>query len=64
MKSQTISFFAQIIKHIPRLEINNIVKKHQANRFSKRFTAWDQLISMLWCQFSGPESLREIEIGL
>ena len=64
MKIQTIFFFAQIIKHIPRLEFNNIVQKHQADRFSKRFTAWDQLIAMLWCQFSGVESLREIEIGL
>ena len=64
MKIQTISFFAQIIKQIPRLEFNNIVQKHQADRFSKRFTAWDQLIAMLWCQFSGAESLREIEIGL
>lgn len=34
MKIQTISFFAQIIKQIPRLEFNNIVQKHQADRFS------------------------------
>ena len=64
MKIQTISFFAQIIKHIPRLEFNNIVQKHHGDRFTKKFTAWDQLIAMLWCQFSGAESLREIEIGL
>ena len=47
MKIQTISFFAQILKDIPRLEFNNIVQKHQADRFSKRFTAWDQFIAML-----------------
>lgn len=64
MKTMPISFFAQIIKLIPRGTFDKIVKEEKSDRFSKRLLSWDHLIAMLWCQFSGAESLRDIEKGL
>lgn len=59
-----ISFFAQIIKLIPRGAFDKIVIEEKADKYSKRLLSWDQLIAMLWCQFSGAESLRDIARGL
>ena len=59
-----ISFFAQIIKLIPRGTFDKIVKEEKADKYSKKLLSWDQLIAMLWCQFSGAESLRDIARGL
>ena len=64
MKTMPISFFAQIIKLIPRGTFDKIVKEEKADKYSKKLLSWDQLIAMLWCQFSGAESLRDIARGL
>ena len=64
MKTMPISFFAQIIKLIPRGAFDKIVIEEKADKYSKRLLSWDQLIAMLWCQFSGAESLRDIARGL
>ena len=64
MKTMPISFFAQIIKLIPRGTFDKIVKEEKADKYSKKLLSWDQLIAMLWCHFSGAESLRDIARGL
>ena len=64
MKTMPISFFAQIIKLIPRGAFDKIVIEEKADKYSKKLLSWDQLIAMLWCQFSGAESLRDIARGL
>lgn len=56
MKIQTISFFAQIIKHIQRLEFMNIIQKHQADRFFKCRGSWTAV--------SESKSSNDLKIGM
>lgn len=58
------SLFAQLLTHFPRTEFQGLVKRHQAERGAKGFTCWTQFVSMLFCQLSRAESLREICGGL
>lgn len=58
------SMFSQILKLIPRIEFEHIVKRTQAEYASKGFSSWGQLVAMLLCQLSRAHSLREIEGGL
>ena len=56
--------FSQILKLIPRLEFEQIVKRTGAEYASKGFSSWAQLVAMLFCQLGRAHSLREIEGGL
>lgn len=38
--------------------------KHQAERYSKGVSCWDQFVPMLFCQLAQAKSLREISGGL
>ena len=53
--------FLQLVKLIDRGEFGKMVKRHEADKHSKGFGSWQQLVSMLFCQFSGAASLREAE---
>lgn len=48
---------------ISRGAFDRLVDKHQANKHSKGFSCWDQLVVMIYAQLSGSASLREIETG-
>lgn len=54
------SVFGQLISLIEDKIIKSAVKKHSSDRYVKRFTTKDHLISMLFCSFSKCTSLREI----
>ena len=58
------SLFSQLLHHFPRTEFAHLVAKHQAERRSKGFTCWTQLVSMLFCHMAHADSLREICGGL
>ena len=58
------SLFSQLLHHFPRTEFAELVAKHQAERGSKGFTCWTQLVSMLFCHMAHADSLREICGGL
>ena len=58
------SLFNQLLKQIPRIEFDGLVRKHQAERAAKGFECWTQLVSMLFCQLAQTDSLREICNGL
>ena len=58
------SIFSQLLQLFPRLEFEQAVKKHQAERSAKSFTSWGQFIAMLFCQLGRAHSLREICGGL
>jgi hypothetical protein len=58
------SLFNQLLKQIPRIEFDSLVRKHRAERGAKGFGCWTQLVSMLFCQLAQTESLREICNGL
>ena len=58
------SMLSQILKLIPRIEFERIVKATNAEHRSKGFTSWGQFVAMLFCQLGRAHSLREIEGGL
>lgn len=59
-----MSLFSQLLKLIPRSTFKRLAKQFKVEYRSKGFSSWDQFVSMLFCQFSGANSLREIEMGL
>ena len=58
------SMFSQILKLIPRIEFERLVKTTNAEHATKGFTSWGQFVAMLFCQLGRAHSLREIEGGL
>lgn len=59
-----ISFFAQLLKYLPRTWIFDEDKRLSSKSNARKFTFWDQLISLLFCHLAGCDSLREIEDSL
>lgn len=58
------TLFSQILALLPREIIQAIVDKHSSDKHSKGISTHHHLVSMLFCQFSGAQSLREISNGL
>lgn len=58
------SVFGQLIKLLPKDELNRIIREQNGDKHTKRFKTWDQLMTMLFCAFSRCTSIREIEAGL
>ncbi|MDP2815119.1 MAG: IS4 family transposase [Rectinemataceae bacterium] len=58
------TIFAELLKHLPRHQFEKAVSARNGDRYVKRFTAWNQLTTLLYAQISRKESLREIETGL
>jgi Domain of unknown function (DUF4372)/Transposase DDE domain len=56
--------FAQLMDFVPRHEFRQIVKRHRGERRVRRFTCWDQFLSMVFAQLTYRESLRDIETCL
>lgn len=61
---QVASLFNQLLQHFPRTEFASLVRKHGAERGTKGFSCWTQMVSMLFCQLAHADSLREICNGL
>jgi putative transposase len=59
----SISRLHQLMKALPRGQFDALVKKHQADKHSKGFGSWSQLIAMVYGQLSGASSLRVLEAG-
>lgn len=53
----------QILKGLPRKSFDRLVAKHQADKHSKGFGCWDQLVAMIYGHLSGASSLRQLEAG-
>jgi len=58
------SMFSQILKLIPRMDFERLVRETGAEYRSKGLSSWTQFVSMLFCQLGRAHSLREIEGGL
>lgn len=59
----SISGFRQVLQGLPRGAFDRIVREHAGNRHVKRFGCWEHLVSMLYVQFAGVSSLRQLEAG-
>jgi len=60
----TTNMFSQILQIMPRPSFARLVYETGAERSTKGFASWDQLVAMLFCQFAQAKSLREISDGL
>ena len=58
------SLFSQMIALFNRNRFYELVYRHQAERYAKGFSCWDQFVSMLFCHIGQAKSLREISGGL
>jgi IS4 transposase len=58
-----ISRMQEIMKGLPRGGFDRLVEAHQADKHSKGFDCWDQLVAMVYGHLSGAGSLRELEAG-
>lgn len=54
------SVFGQLINLVDRSIISRSVRKTGSDRYVKRFSTWDHLVSMLFVSLSGCTSLREV----
>lgn len=61
---RSASLFSQVLREIPREEFERLAAERGAERNAKGFTCWTQFVAMLFCQFSGADSLRTICAGL
>lgn len=62
--SASCSMFSQILKLIPRVEFERMVKETGSEYGAKGLSSWSQFVAMMFCQLGRAHSLREIEGGL
>lgn len=58
------NLLSQLLGLVPRVEFEETVRRHEAQRACKGFSSWDQFVAMLFCQLGQAHSLREIVGGL
>src|SRR5579862_2570396 len=58
------SVFHSVLKQVPWTAFEGLVEHHRANARVRRLTTKSQFVAMLYGQFSGASSLREIVTGL
>jgi hypothetical protein len=58
------SIFSQLLQLFPRVEFEQAVREHKAERHARGFTSWGQFVAMLFCQLGRAHTLREICGGL
>lgn len=54
----------QLLSFIPRSVVNRLVRKYDANRYCKKFTCYDHLVTMLFSSLHQCSSLRELITGM
>jgi len=58
------SLFSQLLSLIDRVQFQQLVIKHKAEKHAKGYNSWDQFVAMLFCQLAQAKSIREICGGL
>jgi len=56
--------FAQLLDLAPRWEFNECVKRHTRDFLPRKFSYWDQFLTMAFAQLTQRESLRDVEVSL
>lgn len=59
-----ITLFAQVIGNLPKEKIRKIIREAGTDKHCKGYDTWSQLVSMVFCQFSQCDSVRDISNGL
>ena len=63
MYTHTNTVLHQLLTFLPKDKFQRFVGQHDADKWVKSLTAWNQLVVLLYAQATGKESLREIETG-
>lgn len=58
------TIFNQILAIVPKDRLQRFVGQHNANRYVKKMTVWNQFVILMYAQATGKDSLRDIETGL
>jgi len=59
-----LTLFSQIVSKFDRYQFKELVKRDNSDKFNKGMNSWTHFISMIFCQFSRSNSLRDIANGL
>src|SRR5260370_27053722 len=62
--NRVCSIVAKVLQLVPRVQVQEAVRKHLAERHASGFTCWGQFVAMLFCQLGQAKSLREICNGM
>ncbi len=54
----------QVLAFLPEQQFQTFVGQHEADRYVKTFSCWNQLTTLLYAQATQKDSLRDIETGL
>ena len=54
----------QVLAFLPEQQFQTFVGQHEADKYVKTFSCWNQLTTMLYAQATQKDSLRDIETGL
>lgn len=52
--------FSQLVEFLPQKEFYKMVKRYNADKWTKSMSCWNQLLLMMFGQLSGCDSLREL----
>jgi len=55
------SIFASLLKPLERRRFEAIVARHNGNAYDKTFGSWDHLVTLIFAQLGGVQSLRGLE---
>jgi len=58
------TIFNQLLSFVPKQQFRRFVGQHDADRYVKLLTAWNQFVVLIYAQATGKDSLRDIETGL
>ena len=58
------TIFHQVLQFIPKDKFHTFVGQHDADRYAKSCTTWNQFAVLLYAQATGKNSLRDIETSL
>ena len=58
------TLFSQLLQLICHYRFKKCVDRYDGDRYTKRFSCWQQLLVLLFAQAKGLTSLRDIEISL
>lgn len=64
MQRQVNTIMTELLKIFPRYEFEKLEERYNGNHYTKYFTGWQQLITLLFAQAGGKDSLRDIETSL
>jgi len=64
MYQYTSTILSQLLSFLPKDRFHSFVGQHEADKYTKTLSTWNQLTALLYAQATEKESLREIETGL